>query len=76
MGKFLGGTARGFIAAKSYLLKNAMSGTAPNFFIDPALVKVSYGNLELPQNITVAKADDDHIQFTWEWSACRRSASN
>src|SRR5688572_10600068 len=36
-------TVEGFLAAKSYLLKNAFEGEAPHFIINPAVVKVSYG---------------------------------
>jgi hypothetical protein len=56
----------GFNAAKSYLLKNALEGTAPDFSINPALVKVSAGNLPLPSNIAAEKAGDDEIRFTWD----------
>ena len=58
-------TVEGFIAAKSYLLKNAFEGIAPDLHINPALVKVSYGELPLPANITVHAATKDTIQFTW-----------
>jgi hypothetical protein len=58
--------AEGFVAAKSYLLKNAFEGTAPNFTINPALVKVSYGPLALPDSITVQKVNDRKLQFSWD----------
>jgi hypothetical protein len=59
-------TVEGFIAAKSYLLKNAFEGDAPDFTINPALVKVSYGELPLPQNIKFTHISPKEIQFTWD----------
>lgn len=59
-------TVEGFLAAKSYLLKNAFEGEAPDFIINPALVKVSFGELPLPQNIAAAAISDKDIQFTWD----------
>jgi hypothetical protein len=58
-------TVEGFIAAKSYLLKNAFEGVAPDLTINPALVKVSCGELPLPANITVHAATKNTIQFSW-----------
>jgi len=59
-------TVEGFIAAKSYLLKNAFEGDAPDVSINPALVKVSSGELPLPQNIQVTKTGQKELQFTWD----------
>jgi hypothetical protein len=59
-------TVEGFIAAKSYLLKNAFEGEAPDLIINPALVKVSYGELALPQNIKFTQISPKEIQFTWD----------
>src|SRR6266702_4053124 len=39
--------SEGFVAAKSYLLKNAFEGVAPDISINPALMKVSFGDLPL-----------------------------
>jgi hypothetical protein len=61
--------SRGFNAAKSYNLKHAVIGTAPDISIDPALVKVSFGTLPIPGNITVEKLDDEHLKFTWDPAA-------
>ena len=58
-------TVEGFIAAKSYLLKNAFEGEAPDIIINPALVKVSSGELPLPQNIKVTQNTNKELQFTW-----------
>src|SRR5687767_4699241 len=43
--------SEGFVAAKSHLLKHAFEGEGKNRVINPALVKVSYGDLPLPVNI-------------------------
>ncbi len=57
-------TVEGYIAAKSYLLKNAFEGVAPEWNINPELMKVSYGDLPLPDNITVEKTDDNQLIFS------------
>lgn len=59
-------TVEGFIAAKSYLLKNAFEGEAPDFIINPALVKVSSGELPLPQHIKATLNANKEIQFSWD----------
>jgi hypothetical protein len=67
-------TAQGFVAAKSHLLRNAMKGEAPDFSIDPARVQLSYGNLDLPQNITLEKSGP--VEITIRWDAGRTRNSN
>ena len=59
-------TVKGFVAAKSYLSRNAFEGEAPNQHINPALVKVSYGDLPVSNDIAVALTDDGYLQFTWD----------
>jgi hypothetical protein len=59
-------TVEGFIAAKSYLLKNAFEDSATDLFINPALVKVSSGELPLPQHINVTQTTNKELQFTWD----------
>ena len=59
-------TVEGFLAAKSYLLKNAFEGEAPDFIVNPALVKVSSGELPLPEQITATLIDDFVVQFNWD----------
>jgi len=59
-------TVEGFIAAKSYLLKNAFEGEAPDLIINPALVKVSSGRVPLPQHINVTQNTSKELQFTWD----------
>jgi hypothetical protein len=59
-------TVEGFVAAKSYLLKNAVEKTDTGFFINPSLMKVSFGDLPLPDNIRVELVDNIHLQFSWK----------
>ena len=56
-------TVEGFIAAKSYLLKNAIDAKGK---VDPALAKVSFGSLSNSDNIKVKSTQDGHLQFTWD----------
>lgn len=67
-------TVEGFLAAKSYLLKNAFEGEGAEVVINPALMKVSYGDLSLPTNITANKTAPDNLQVSWE--ACDQHADN
>lgn len=50
----------GFNAAKSYLMLHAMTGVQ----VDPALVKVSYGDLPNASEIAVAM-EGEELVFTW-----------
>ena len=57
--------SQGFVAAKSWLLKNSFTGQAEDLRIDPALVKVSSGDLPNPENIAVEFTDTGNLKFTW-----------
>jgi hypothetical protein len=57
--------SHGFIAAKSWLLKNAFVGKAGDLRIDPALVKVSSGTLTLPEDLSVSQMENRDLKFTW-----------
>jgi hypothetical protein len=59
-------TVEGFAAAKYYLMKNAMQGSGAESTINPALVKVSFGNLSLSENIAVQLTDNKELQLTWD----------
>lgn len=59
-------TVEGFIAAKSYLLKNAFESDGDTMVVNPALMKVSYGDLPLPHNITAVKSAPDQLQVSWD----------
>jgi hypothetical protein len=56
---------QGFAAAKSYLMKNALQVTDGEISIDPSLVKISSGNLHLPENIQCTFDEPDIFRFTW-----------
>ena len=58
--------SEGFVAAKSWLLKNAFEGEPDNKHINPALVVLSFGNLPLPVNISVDILATGGLQFTWD----------
>ena len=57
--------SQGFIAAKSWLLKNAFVKDGDELRIDPALVKVSSGDLRNPENIVVSLTENEALKFTW-----------
>ena len=60
-------TVEGFIAAKSYLMKNAMEGTGAESHVNPILMKVSFGDLSLSDNIALQlSADKKSLQFNWD----------
>ena len=61
-------TIEGFLAAKSYLLRNAFEGSGDNLVINPTLVKVSHGDLPLPGNITATRLGSKEVQFSWDTS--------
>ena len=57
-------TVEGFVAAKSYLHKHAMEGEGKDLRINPALVRLSHGDLPLPTDIEVS-LKDGNLEFTW-----------
>jgi hypothetical protein len=57
-------TSGAFVAAKADLLRNAVQG-APDLRINPALVKLSVGQLPLATDIAVSKISANKLQFTW-----------
>lgn len=58
--------SEGFIAAKSYLLKNAIVVKGEKVAIDPARVKLSWGDLPLPNNLQLTRLEGKLVQFTWD----------
>ena len=58
----------GFVAAKSYLLKNAFEGEEKDLVINPSLMKISIGDLPLPGDITAAKLTPNQLQISWDTS--------
>jgi len=59
-------TSGAFVTAKSHLLLHAFEGTAPDIRINPALVKLSTGELPLPADMAVALTGPGQLQFTWD----------
>jgi hypothetical protein len=57
--------SQGFISAKSWLLRNAFVKDDSGLRIDPALVKVSSGDLPLPENLVVALTENGDLKFNW-----------
>ena len=57
--------SQGFVAAKSWLLKNGFTGQGEDLRIDPSLVKVSFGDLPNPADISVAWTETGTLKFTW-----------
>jgi len=58
-------TSGAFVIAKQQLLLNAFEGTAPDIRINPALVKLSTGELPLPADIVAEHTAPGQVQFTW-----------
>ncbi|MBK0383567.1 hypothetical protein I5M32_11420 [Pedobacter sp. SD-b] len=65
---FKGYTERveGFLAAKSYLLKNAILIDEGQLTIDPEKMLVSFGSLLGPENAEISFQEDDTIKFIWK----------
>ncbi|WP_411275282.1 DUF6266 family protein [Daejeonella sp.] len=57
---------QGFAAAKSYLMRNALKVIDGKIVIDPALVKISFGNLRLPDDIKCEFQEPDIMRVTWK----------
>ncbi|MCL7753288.1 DUF6266 family protein [Polaribacter sp. Z022] len=55
-----------FNAAMSYVLNNAVGGTAPNFTIDYSLALLSRGNLSSAQNGSTDLTTPGEVNFTWD----------
>lgn len=56
----------GFVAAKSYNSKNAVTGSYPDFAVDPALALVSFGSLS--QSETASALLETQMTITVRWS--------
>ncbi|RZK77233.1 MAG: hypothetical protein EOO92_13270 [Pedobacter sp.] len=51
--------------AVSYHLKEAITGTSPNFTIDYSKVKFSQGSLKMPNSMSVISTTPGELDFTW-----------
>ncbi len=56
---------QGFTAAKSWLMKNCIQVIDGEIVIDPALVKISSGNLPLPENIQCSLQELNTFRISW-----------
>jgi hypothetical protein len=54
-----------FNAAMSYVLNNAITGTAPNFVVDFGLGLLSRGNLSTPFNASTDLTTAGQVNFSW-----------
>jgi len=62
-------------AATSELLKNAVRGEYLDYNIDPALVVISKGKLQIPQDAAVL-VSEGHLQFSWNGNGYKWPISN
>jgi len=58
-------TYQGFAAAKSYLMKNALSVEGNEVKIDPSKMMVAVGSMSHPKEVNFA-VEDNKIRFTWD----------
>ncbi|MES2457770.1 MAG: DUF6266 family protein [Bacteroidota bacterium] len=56
---------QGFVAAKSYNSKHALTGEYPDFLVEPALALVSYGSLSLAETATAVSEKPYTITINW-----------
>ena len=56
---------QGFVAAKSWLMKNCIEVIDDEIRIDPALVKISSGDLPLPENIQCSLQAENTFRISW-----------
>ena len=56
---------QGFTAAKSWLMKNCIQIIDGEIVIDPSLVKISSGNLPLPENIQCSLQEPNTFRVSW-----------
>ena len=59
-------TSGAFVAAKSNLLLNAFEGTVPDIRVNPALAKLSTGELPLPSGIVAEHEAPGQVKFSWD----------
>ncbi|MGY4384230.1 hypothetical protein ACVWYN_001256 [Pedobacter sp. UYP24] len=57
----------GFVAAKSFISKNAMVADDAGFHVDPALACISHGPLSPGMDETATLGENYSIDFTWDY---------
>lgn len=55
-----------FNAAMSYVLNNAITGTAPDFEVDYSLALLSRGSLSGPLNASIDLSTPGQVSFSWD----------
>lgn len=60
------GKTDGFRNALGYTLNNSFEGEELHLKLNPALIKISYGDLPLPDHIKVQQLDKGRLHFTWD----------
>ncbi|WP_411274714.1 DUF6266 family protein [Daejeonella sp.] len=58
-------TSGGFISAKSHLMRTVLKVEGDKILIEPALVKVSSGDLPMAEGAAVSKTAPGELTFTW-----------
>ena len=64
-----------FNSAMSYVLNNAIAGTAPDFNVDYSLVLLSRGSLSNPVNGSVDLSTSNQVTFSWDDNSAEGNAS-
>ncbi|AOW17114.1 hypothetical protein LPB03_06415 [Polaribacter vadi] len=64
-----------FNAAMSYVLKNGIIGTFPNFNVDYSTALLSRGNLSSPLNASVDLSTANEVAFNWDDNSTDGNAS-
>ena len=64
-----------FNAAMSYILNNAIDGTAPNFVVDYQNASVSRGTLSEPLNASTDLTTAGQIEFSWDDNSAEGNAN-
>lgn len=58
--------SQGFVSAKSYLYKNALSAVGDTVIIEPDKVRISFGNLPMSANVEFSITGAHELTFTWD----------
>lgn len=60
------GKAGGFISAKSHLMRNVLKTEGNEIIIDPAHVKVSWGDLPIAEDAAFSRTGPKELTFSWK----------
>ncbi|TCC96987.1 DUF6266 family protein [Pedobacter hiemivivus] len=59
-------TYEGFVAAKSYNSKHALKGENPDFYIDPKLALLSFGDMDQSEKASAVSESPGTVTFEWD----------